>query len=96
MTIFLTGRYNLMFRSGVIGFPAADLVYMLTASDIPDWVVGQSLNQNLVKYRMLSEKEIARVYRQSPVSVVNNIRTPCLVIGGKEDLRTPWHQARTV
>lgn len=96
---FLCGLYPERFAGCILRNPVVDLSAMVYASDIDDWAFGQmGLPYDLQHPRPASEEELRVLQRHSPSSLVQNVKTPTLVMVGEKDLRVPpfqgqrWHQ----
>ena len=64
---------------------------MFASSDIPDWIKACILGKD-IDYE-ITEEENTLIYRASPISLVQNVKTPSLILVGGKDLRVPPHQS---
>lgn len=66
---------------------------MLTSTDIPDWCFAEAFGEyDQTKYQGPSKEQIVAMYEKSPVSRVDQVKTPTLIALGKVDLRVPYSQ----
>lgn len=76
--------------------PVIDLASMSAISDIPDWTVAEALGGvNQVPYEDLyacSVEVVSRMHSVSPIAHVKKVKTPTLLLLGKDDLRVPYSQ----
>jgi acylaminoacyl-peptidase len=90
LTAWLLGKPETRdnFIGGVLWNPAVDLVSSNLTSDIPDWAVDVSMG-SLDECNIFapSVKFLTRAHSQSPISVVNNVKVPTLVLLGSNDRR---------
>lgn len=93
---FLTGwllghpEFNSEYDGGVLWNPAVDLVSSNLTSDIPEWALSQVLPSDQCMQTSPftpPEEFFSKAYKQSPLSVVHNVRVPSLVLLGSCDKR---------
>ncbi len=83
---FLTGwlighpDYCKLFRTSVLWNPVINMSYMFSSTDIPDWILACCLNKDWT-YKVTSEDN-KTFFEKSPISVVQNVTTPALVLIG--------------
>jgi dipeptidyl aminopeptidase/acylaminoacyl peptidase len=63
--------------------------YMLAATEIPDWIFACA--KNCSDAGALSLEFVTLIHERSPVSVIQNVKTPLLLMLGQSDLRVPTH-----
>jgi dipeptidyl aminopeptidase/acylaminoacyl peptidase len=83
-------KYNKLFASALIRNPVTDLALMFNATEIPDWVSGQTLNKNTDKYEQLNKEDYGVFYERSPLFLSKNCTTPTLMMLGKSDKRVSY------
>ena len=92
---FLTGwllghpEHQATYAGGILWNPAVDLISSNLTSDIPDWAVNVAMGKvdNPMEKFAPSIDFINKAYRQSPMSVVKNVKAPSLVLLGSNDRR---------
>ena len=92
MTGWLIGHpeYNHLIKAAVLWNPVINMSYMISSTDIPDWIYACCLNRELSYPPTAEENQI--FYHKSPISVVKNVTTPSMLIIGGSDKRVPPHQ----
>ena len=68
-----------------------DMSYMITSSDIPDWIYTCCLNKDLANFANYSSVDNHNFFLKSPISQIQNVRTPSLFLVGSGDKRVPPH-----
>ena len=66
-------------------------------ADIPEWVIAQGLNGEAGSHEAfwpISAEQIAELHRRSPISVVDKVEAPALMLLGAGDQRVPHKQGR--
>uniref|UniRef100_A0A6B2KZY8 Acylamino-acid-releasing enzyme n=1 Tax=Arcella intermedia TaxID=1963864 RepID=A0A6B2KZY8_9EUKA len=66
--------------------PVTNIASMTSTTDIPDWCYTEC---DVFEY---SASAVQKMFSLSPVSALENIRTPILFVLGEKDLRVPPHQ----
>jgi len=95
---FLTGwlighpDYCHLFSCAILWNGVLNMQYMVSSTDIPDWCYSCTLNKDVV-WEGISEEDSLALLRQSPISVVKNVKTPALILVGGKDLRATPHQS---
>lgn len=97
---FLTGwllgsEHRQLFSCGALWNPVVDLPAMLGTTDIPEWVFAEALSGGDGEPRWpLSAEQLTELYRRSPISVVDRVDVPALMVLGAADQRVPRSQGR--
>jgi len=96
LTAWLLGaaEHKALYSCGVLWNPVVDLPAMFGATDIPEWVVAEALGSKEDVRWPLSTAEVAELHRRSPISVVDEVAVPALMILGASDQRVPPSQGR--
>ena len=81
-----------LFATGVLWNPVVDLPAMLGATDIPEWVAAEGLGDAL--RWPLTSAQVGELHRRSPISVVDHVDAPALMLLGAADRRVPHSQGR--
>lgn len=82
-----------MYQCGVLWNPVVDLHGMLGATDIPEWVYAEGLAAAGPTWP-LTPDDVVELLRRSPISVVDQVRVPALMLIGDGDQRVPPSQGR--
>jgi acylaminoacyl-peptidase len=94
---FLTGwlighpEYRQRFKAACLWNPVINMSYMYSSTDIPDWIVACCLNKPYDDGYKLTSDDNKVFFDKSPISVVENVTTPSLIIIGGSDKRVPPH-----
>jgi acylaminoacyl-peptidase len=81
-------KYSKLITSACIRNPVTDLPMMMGSSDIPDWVIGQTVDKE--NCFVPSSEDYNMFYDRSPVYLSKNCKTPTLMMLGKADRRVPY------
>lgn len=65
----LTGRFSKHFTGGVLLNPVLSLPFMISTSDIPDWVLVEGLNKEDTLDH-LTEEDYSKLYKLSPLATI--------------------------
>ncbi|MBI5876930.1 MAG: S9 family peptidase [Chloroflexi bacterium] len=84
MTSWTVGHTN-RFKAAIIGAPVVNLESFHGTSDIGPWFADWEMNARLFNDRELFRKE-------SPITCVDQVQTPCLILHGEGDDRCPVSQ----
>ena len=101
---FLTGwlighpDYAGMWAAASLRNAVLDMSYMITASEIPDWIYACSMNRafdhfSSCGFETYSVEDNKHFFERSPISQIQNVKTPALFLIGDNDLRVPPHQS---
>lgn len=92
MTAWLIGspKYKDLYATGAVRNAVLDMNYMNAATDIPDWIAACVLNKPLDQ-SILTTEDVIKIHERSPISVVQNVTVPFLIMVGEVDLRVPPH-----
>jgi len=83
-------------RGGVLWNPVVDLPAMLGTTDIPEWVAAEGLlgyDGGEVPWPITAD-QLVELHRRSPMSVVDKVSAPALMLLGAADMRVPHKQGR--
>lgn len=94
--------HKALFKTAVVWNPVTDIGAMLAATDIPDWCVFEGLGRKwpwapddaVGHVWPMSEEDLGRMYRASPMSVVDGVDCETLVVLGTADQRVPPFNGR--
>ncbi|KAG7366455.1 peptidase S9 prolyl oligopeptidase family protein [Nitzschia inconspicua] len=88
-----TAQYPDFFKAAACRNPVTNIASMLTSTDIPDWCFAEAIGHfDPDRYQGPTKDEITAMYEKSPISTVEQVKTPTLVALGKIDLRVPHSQ----
>ncbi|KAF6204297.1 hypothetical protein GE061_002637 [Apolygus lucorum] len=90
LVLHLSGQYPTLFTSTVALNPVVDLT-AFGSSDIPDWAMVES-GFEYSPTAELDGKAFDEMKKMSPISHINNVIAPTLLLIGKFDLRVPPSQ----
>ncbi|CAF1670285.1 unnamed protein product, partial [Didymodactylos carnosus] len=87
----LIGKYPADYDLAVMRNPVTDLVAQYTVTDIPDWVLSQTSNDQFDFINGRNRYDVVKgsMIQQSPVHFIDNVKTPVLLQLGKKDRRVP-------
>lgn len=94
MTGWLVGhpKYKDIWAASSIWNGVLDMSYMVTSTDIPDWIFACCLNKEIEFHAYSAEDNLA-FFNMSPISQIKNVVTPTLLVVGTHDYRVPPHQS---
>ncbi|KAK4699149.1 acylaminoacyl-peptidase, partial [Phenoliferia sp. Uapishka_3] len=92
----LSGQYPEEFDAFLLRNPVTDLGSMIFATDIPDWTYEESdLEYSLTKPpATLSPKTYEKLHALSPMTHVEKVTAPTMLLVGEGDRRVPPDQSR--
>lgn len=93
----ISGRYpKLNFMACIARNPVIDVCSMTAVTDIPDWNLTEALGvTSLIDPSDLypvDGEQLLKMYLVSPLSVIQKVKVPTLMLLGREDLRVPHSQ----
>ncbi|KAI6160299.1 Alpha/Beta hydrolase protein, partial [Pisolithus thermaeus] len=88
----LIGQYPDVFSAAVLRNPVIS-AGELAASDIPDWAYGE-FGVAFGPGAHMNPESFAKLYSASPISYVDKVHTPVLLLIGEDDLRVPTSQGK--
>jgi len=68
--------------------PVLNMSFMLSSTDIPDWMYACVLNKSMT-FAELSSAQNKAFFDRSPINLIKNVKTPTLLLIGQKDLRVP-------
>ncbi|CEO94545.1 hypothetical protein PBRA_000330 [Plasmodiophora brassicae] len=92
LTLWLIAKYPDRFRSAVARNPVANVAHMMSTTDIADWCAiecGLAFSPTGVP----SAAHYEAMYKCSPISMIERVNTPLLLMLGANDKRVPMSQA---
>jgi len=95
MTGWLIGHkdYKDMWAASSIWNGVLDMTYMVTSTDIPDWIFACCQNKELTDFSQYNVEDSQEFFAKSPISQIGNVKTPTLLVVGASDHRVPPHQS---
>lgn len=85
-------------KGGVLWNPVVDLPAMLGTTDIPEWVNAEALSGDSATAAAtwpLTPETLLELHSRSPMSVVDKVEAPALMLLGAADQRVPHKQGRS-
>lgn len=90
----LIGEYPTEYAAAVLRNPVTDLLHLYAVSDIPDWTLAQTMNEDFQfedgRNRYTDTKLVNYLIERSSIRLVDKIQTPVLLQLGKRDKRVPF------
>eukprot|EP00040_Diaphanoeca_grandis_P034571 m.214902 g.214902 ORF g.214902 m.214902 type:complete len:784 (-) comp33180_c0_seq1:242-2593(-) len=101
LTGHLTAQFPERYRAAVMRNPVVDISAMMPITDIPDWCfVEAGLNfDEQAKRNSVSVEALAQMKKVSPITHVDDVKAPTMILIGAQDRRVPvsqgwiWHYA---
>lgn len=93
LTLSLIAQYPDTFSSAIALNPVVNIATMVTSTDIPDWCYTE-VSLDPLSHSAPTTDFLLSAFESSPISLVENIKTPTLLLVGQNDLRVPPSQAR--
>ncbi|XP_059152244.1 acylamino-acid-releasing enzyme-like isoform X2 [Physella acuta] len=91
ITTHFIGQYPNTFMAAASRNPVVNLTSMLSATDINDWVLVQA-GLEFKPTSVADDKILPHLWSLSPMSYIDQVRTPILLMIGAEDRRVPPSQ----
>ncbi|CAG9467337.1 unnamed protein product [Pedinophyceae sp. YPF-701] len=97
LTGHLIGQHPEKFKCAAMRNPVCNLGLMVGTSDIPEWCYVEALGSEagMKRFRANPSPEDLEVFRaKSPITTVDNVNLPLLVLLGAKDARVPFTDAK--
>ena len=91
----LSGQHPDIFKVASMRNPCINIASMVTATDIPDWCYVETLGLGKYEwnnFRAPSKEENDKMWDNSPIAHLENVKAPTLVALGMKDRRVPPSQ----
>ena len=84
-----------LYSCGVLWNPVVDLPAMLGTTDIPEWVAAEGGMGNEGVEWPITPEQLVNLHKRSPLSVIDKVSAPALMLLGAADQRVPHKQGRS-
>ncbi|KAJ3158339.1 hypothetical protein HK101_001350, partial [Irineochytrium annulatum] len=91
LTLWLIAKFPEKFKAAVARNPVANIAHMISTTDIPDWCAFEC-GLAWDKTKVATAADYERMYAASPVSQIDKVKTPTLLMLGDLDRRVPMSQ----
>ena len=95
LSAHLIGQFPKLFRAAALRNPVTNIPAMFTGTDIPDWCYVETAGAETYDFdtfRVPSMADLQRAYHRSPISYIENVETPTILLLGGKDRRVPSSQ----
>ncbi|EPZ34554.1 alpha/beta-hydrolase [Rozella allomycis CSF55] len=90
---FLTAKYPDLYKVCILRNPVIDISNNGAFSDIPDWSFAEAGVEFDQKHPpVVTPTHFEHLYKSSPISLVDNVKCPTLLLLGRNDRRVPIYQ----